>query len=46
MALPEHLSVEEIEIYPQEDISDMVYIGKEVTDELEYEPAVSFCELA
>lgn len=39
MALPEHLPVEEIEIYPQEDITDMICIGKEVTDELEYEPA-------
>ncbi|MCM4166053.1 MULTISPECIES: IS66 family transposase [unclassified Arenibacter] len=38
-ALPEHLPVEEIEIYPSEDITDMVCIGKEVTDELEYEPA-------
>ena len=39
MALPDHLPVEEIEIYPQEDITDMVCIGKEITDELEYEPA-------
>ncbi|MCM4161947.1 IS66 family transposase [Antarcticibacterium flavum] len=39
MALPEHLPVEEIEIYPQEDITDMICIGKEVTNELEYEPA-------
>ena len=38
-ALPEHLPVEEIEIYPSEDITNMVCIGKEVTDELEYEPA-------
>ena len=37
--LPGHLPVEEIEIYPSEDITDMVCIGKEVTDELEYEPA-------
>lgn len=39
VALPGHLPVEEIEIYPSEDITDMVCIGKEVTDELEYEPA-------
>lgn len=39
MPLPEHLPVEEIEIYPNEDTSDMVCIGKEVTDELEYKPA-------
>ena len=39
VALPEHLPVEEIEIFPEEDITDMVCIGKEVTDELEYEPA-------
>ncbi|MDT0678729.1 IS66 family transposase [Autumnicola musiva] len=39
MALPEHLEVKEIEIYPEGDLTDMVCIGKEVTDELEYEPA-------
>ena len=39
MALPPHLEVREIEIYPEEDYSDMVCIGKEETDELEYEPA-------
>ena len=37
--LPDHLPVEEIEIYPREDTSDMVCIGKEVTEELEYKPA-------
>jgi transposase len=37
--LPDHLPVEEIEIYPEEDITDKVCIGKEVTDELEYQPA-------
>lgn len=37
--LPEHLPVEEIEIYPPGDLSDMTCIGKEVTDELEYAPA-------
>lgn len=42
MPLPEHLPVEEIEIYPQEDITDMVCIGKEVTEELEYKPASYF----
>lgn len=39
MALPAHLPVVEIEIYPSEDITDMACIGKQVTDELEYEPA-------
>lgn len=39
MPLPDHLEVVEIEIYPKEDIIDMVCIGKETTDELEYEPA-------
>ncbi|TDB57195.1 IS66 family transposase [Arundinibacter roseus] len=38
-ALPSHLPVEEIEIYPQGDLSEMVCIGKEVTEELDYEPA-------
>ena len=37
--LPEHLSVEEIEIYPEGDLSEMVCIGKEITEELECEPA-------
>ncbi|MBK1442703.1 IS66 family transposase, partial [Parapedobacter sp. ISTM3] len=37
--LPEHLPVEEIEIHPQGDLSDMVCIGKEITEELECEPA-------
>src|SRR5690606_11284148 len=37
--LPEHLPVEEIEIHPEGDLSDMVCIGKEVTEELECEPA-------
>ena len=39
MPLPDHLPVEEIEIYPEGDLSDKVCIGKEVTEELEYEPA-------
>lgn len=42
MPLPEHLPVEEVEIYPEEDITDMVCIGKEVTEELEYKPASYF----
>src|SRR5690606_30909017 len=33
--LPGHLPVEEIEIHPEGDLSDMVCIGKEVTEELE-----------
>ena len=37
--LPEHLPVEEIEIHPQGDLSQMVCIGKEITEELECEPA-------
>lgn len=37
--LPDHLPVEEIKIYPEGDLSDMVQIGEEITDELEYEPA-------
>ena len=41
-ALPAHLPVEEIEIHPEGDLSDMVCIGKEVTEELECEPARFF----
>src|SRR5690606_17323969 len=37
--LPEHLPVEEIEIHPEGDLSAMVCIGKEITEELECEPA-------
>ncbi|WP_143559537.1 IS66 family transposase, partial [Sphingobacterium sp. JB170] len=37
--LPKHLPVEEIRIYPEGDLSDMVCIGKEITEELECEPA-------
>ncbi|MDO5510853.1 MAG: IS66 family transposase, partial [Weeksellaceae bacterium] len=37
--LPEHLPVEEVEIHPEGDLSDMVCIGKEITEELEYQPA-------
>src|SRR5690625_2903425 len=37
--LPDHLPVEEIEIYPQGDLSGMVCIGREVTEELELAPA-------
>lgn len=40
--LPGHLPVEEIEIHPEGDLSDMVCIGKEVTEELECEPARFF----
>lgn len=39
VALPAHLPVEEVEIYPEGDLSDMVCIGKEVTEELDYVPA-------
>ncbi|SFC85466.1 Transposase [Parapedobacter composti] len=37
--LPEHLPVVEIEIHPGGDLSDMVCIGREITEELECEPA-------
>lgn len=36
VALPDHLAVEEVEIYPEGDLSGMVCIGKEVTEELDY----------
>ena len=38
LALSEDLEVEEIEIHPAGDLSQMVCIGKEVTDELAYQP--------
>src|SRR5690606_17286696 len=37
--LPAHLPVEEIEIHPEGDLSEMICIGKEITEELECEPA-------
>lgn len=37
--LPEHLPVEEKVIEPEGDLTDMVKIGEETTDVLEYEPA-------
>ena len=41
LALPDHLPVEEVEIYPEGDLSNMVCIGKEITDELEMdEPGI------
>lgn len=40
--LPAHLPVEEIEIHPEGDLAEMVCIGKEVTEELECEPARFF----
>src|SRR5690625_3658400 len=39
LPLPDHLPVEELEIHPEGDLSEMVCIGKQVTDELELEPA-------
>lgn len=42
VALPAHLPVEEVEIYPEGDLSKMVCIGKEVTEELECVPAKLF----
>lgn len=38
MKLPDHLPVKEIEIYPEGDLSEMVCIGKEITEELECIP--------
>lgn len=42
ISLPAHLPVEEVNIYPEGDLTDMVCIGKEITDELEYKPASYF----
>ena len=42
MPLPDHLPVEEIEIHPEGDLSEMVCIGKEITEELEAVPARFF----
>ena len=42
VALPEHLDVEEVEIYPEGDLSQLQCIGKEVTEELECIPAKLF----
>lgn len=42
IALPDHLPVEEIEIHPEGDLSEMICIGKEVTEELECVPAKFF----
>jgi transposase len=40
--LPAHLPVEEIEIYPEGDLTNMVCIGKEVTEELDHKPATYY----
>jgi transposase len=40
--LPDHLPVEVVEIHPDGDLTDMVCIGSEVTEELEYRPASYF----
>ena len=37
--LPEHLPVEEIELYPDGNLEEMTCIGKEITEELDYKPA-------
>ena len=42
LPLPDHLPVEEIEIHPEGDLSEMVCIGKEITEELEAVPARFF----
>jgi transposase len=39
MALPSHLPVVEILIEPSEDTTDMIHIGREITEELDYTPA-------
>ena len=39
LKLPDHLPVEQVEIHPEGDLSGMVCIGREVTEELELEPA-------
>lgn len=40
--LPEHLPVEEIILEPEEDTEGMTYIGDEITEELEYKPAIFY----
>ena len=40
LPLPDHLPVEEIVIEPEEDVTGLKCIGSEVTDELEYDPAI------
>lgn len=42
LKLPEHLPVEEVEIYPEGDLSEMVCIGKEIREELDCVPARFF----
>lgn len=42
LPLPDHLPVEEIEIHPDGDLSEMTCIGKEITEELEAVPARFF----
>lgn len=39
ISLPSHLPVVETVIQPEEDVSNMTCIGKDVTDELDYAPA-------
>jgi len=42
IALPDHLPVEIIEIHPEGDLSGMVCIGSEITEELEFVPGKYF----
>jgi transposase len=42
VGLPDHLEVEEVEIYPEGDLQEMQCIGKEITEELECVPAKLF----
>jgi transposase len=41
-ALPAHLPVETVEIHPEGDLSEMVCIGSDITEELDCEPARFF----
>lgn len=42
VALPNHLPVEEVHLYPEGNLEEMVCIGKEITEELECIPAKFF----
>lgn len=42
LALPSHLPVVEVILEPTEDVSEMKFIGTEITDELEYTPGKCF----
>lgn len=42
LKLPENLRVEEIHLHPEGDLSEMVCIGQEITEELEHQPEEFF----